>query len=492
MITYTAEFPSNAKKGDINIYAGKGYIYTGIGDSTIVFNWLEINNYNTLNIIRQIYDSEEDGQIDADAIQNPFPDELKLHPDAIDKTALSIKAAEGKISEVIFTGSGPDDMTVGGTYTGHTNRHYIIYIDGTDPDTFRWTPDGGQTWHQYIPITGEPQILEHGIAITFASASGHTLGDSWDFAASAYIGKFLDFKKSDGSTLGSFKQGKDGVYLDGGGFAVTGSTGGTPVRGAGTRLMWIPEKAAFRAGRITDNGWDDENIGYRSVVIGAGRAEKWNDIIIGSGNIRGGYGSNTIIGEGSIYNSSYNLLLGISNVVYDTGAGNLSDNAIVGEYTVISGERGYFHNIFGGYQHRINVNGNDGSTIMGGERCTITESSYAGIIASRISNINYSDYGLIIGGRHNEVNASGAMIIGSSLNNNIPDSLMMGFGIPTIFLADNKIGLGGITDPQSTLDVNGDIEIREPLNGVILKSPGGARWRVTIDNNGELIKTAII
>ena len=42
----------------------------------------------------------------------------------------------------------------------------------------------------------------------------------------------------------------------------------TPASGAGTRMMWIPTKAAFRAGNISSTQWDDANIGYYSFAVG--------------------------------------------------------------------------------------------------------------------------------------------------------------------------------------------------------------------------------
>ena len=48
----------------------------------------------------------------------------------------------------------------------------------------------------------------------------------------------------------------------------TGVLGGTPVSGAGTRIMWIPAKAAFRVGVVTGTEWDDANIGVRSFASG--------------------------------------------------------------------------------------------------------------------------------------------------------------------------------------------------------------------------------
>ena len=49
---------------------------------------------------------------------------------------------------------------------------------------------------------------------------------------------------------------------------VEGTIGGTPVSGAGTRLMWVPAKGAFRAGAVTGTAWDDANIGTNSTVAG--------------------------------------------------------------------------------------------------------------------------------------------------------------------------------------------------------------------------------
>lgn len=45
-------------------------------------------------------------------------------------------------------------------------------------------------------------------------------------------------------------------------------TNGPAITGAGTRLLWYPEKAAFRAGTIGGTQWDDANIGLYSVAAG--------------------------------------------------------------------------------------------------------------------------------------------------------------------------------------------------------------------------------
>lgn len=66
----------------------------------------------------------------------------------------------------------------------------------------------------------------------------------------------------------------DHVVYDGGGLLASGAFGdGTiPAEGPGTRLMWYPGKAAFRAGRISAdaarNWWNDENVGPHSMALG--------------------------------------------------------------------------------------------------------------------------------------------------------------------------------------------------------------------------------
>jgi hypothetical protein len=59
------------------------------------------------------------------------------------------------------------------------------------------------------------------------------------------------------------------LHLENGSLLLTGTGGATPASGAGTRMMWIPEKAAIRAGDVGGAYWDDANIGYGSVAFGA-------------------------------------------------------------------------------------------------------------------------------------------------------------------------------------------------------------------------------
>lgn len=57
-------------------------------------------------------------------------------------------------------------------------------------------------------------------------------------------------------------------------------------------------------------------------------------------------------------------------------------------------------------------------------------------------------------------------------------------------IAENKSPVGiGTTKPSAQLDVFGDIKISDKNSGLILKSPDGKEWKITIDNNGNLTST---
>jgi hypothetical protein len=65
-----------------------------------------------------------------------------------------------------------------------------------------------------------------------------------------------------------FRVNINGGAIFGGQYDGGASSGGIPAEGAGTRMIWYPEKASFRAGYIEGTQWDDANIGYMSVSMG--------------------------------------------------------------------------------------------------------------------------------------------------------------------------------------------------------------------------------
>ncbi|MEZ5285002.1 MAG: hypothetical protein R2712_09385 [Vicinamibacterales bacterium] len=58
------------------------------------------------------------------------------------------------------------------------------------------------------------------------------------------------------------------LNADGGLVASAEGAGGIPANGEGSRMMWYAGKAAFRAGHVSANGWDDAQTGRYSVAFG--------------------------------------------------------------------------------------------------------------------------------------------------------------------------------------------------------------------------------
>ena len=98
-----------------------------------------------------------------------------------------------------FTGSGLDDITIAGAYTGGitaTAAVYQVKIDGTGtPDTFKWSDDGGSSFKQTgISIVSGAQTLNNGVTIEFAATTGHTSDDLWEFGIAQFITEVLETK----------------------------------------------------------------------------------------------------------------------------------------------------------------------------------------------------------------------------------------------------------------------------------------------------------
>jgi hypothetical protein len=101
-----------------------------------------------------------------------------------------------------------------------------------------------------------------------------------------------------------------------------------PFTGAGERLMWHPNKAAFRAGSIGSAGtqWDDPNTGYYSWAGG------YNTTALGLASFAMGY-QNTALG-------SYSTALGYTANADGTGAVSIGYRSTAdADYSVAIGQR---------------------------------------------------------------------------------------------------------------------------------------------------------
>lgn len=119
------------------------------------------------------------------------------------------------------------------------------------------------------------------------------------------------------------------------GFIAAGTFGNgatLPISGAGTRMMWFPSKAAFRAGTVSASEWDISNIGNNSFAGGFNNIAKGdnsfasgqqnqalgtNSAAIGWGNIASGFNS-FAVGSGGQASGPYAIALGRGPIANDS------------------------------------------------------------------------------------------------------------------------------------------------------------------------------
>lgn len=147
------------------------------------------------------------------------------------------------------------------------------------------------------------------------------------------------------------------VLFTGGAWFLPGTPGNTPVQGSGSRMMWYADKAALRAGAVSGNAWDKDNIGKYSFAAGIdvmaqgdyavalgvnNKSANWYGFTAGSDNTAAGvagiamgynnFAKNTgsvAIGYNLIARSVYSVALGngndTSDLQFGIGSGNLDD-----------------------------------------------------------------------------------------------------------------------------------------------------------------------
>ena len=89
--------------------------------------------------------------------------------------------------------------------------------------------------------------------------------------------------------------------------------GNVPISGAGRRMMWYPDKAAFRAGMALSDEWDEINIGNYSFAIGnQTKASGFYSSALGKDNTASGEGA-VVMGSNSIASGFHSFVVGNSN-----------------------------------------------------------------------------------------------------------------------------------------------------------------------------------
>lgn len=107
---------------------------------------------------------------------------------------------------------------------------------------------------------------------------------------------------------------KDSSVVFTGGTTLPGTPGNPPISGGGVRMMWYPDKAAFKAGRVINVSWDKDSIGNYS--FGGG----WNTMAKGiystafGNNTSASGSSSTAMGFGTSATGSNSSAMGLNSI----------------------------------------------------------------------------------------------------------------------------------------------------------------------------------
>ena len=275
----------------------------------------------------------------------------------------------------------------------------------------------------------------------------------------------------------------------------TGNAGYIPLWGSATALT---DSAIFQNGTSVGIGTiapvaqleTTENILVKGMTVGVGTSLAPPQIpgghtVVGVDALpaaTGGY-RNTAIGNStlkSLTTGSNNTAVGsqamenVTQVTNTVAVGSLALNDGITPYSTVA---------VGAQALRY-------STLSSG---TVAVGANAGLLDSTNANVTRADGSIFIGVSTAPLgnNESNQVVIGSSA---------VGLGSNTVVLGDDNItktrlygSVGiGIDAPASSLDVaSGDVEVSQIASGIILKSPDGTRYRVTVANGGTLTVTAV-
>jgi hypothetical protein len=240
-----------------------------------------------------------------------------------------------------------------------------------------------------------------------------------------------------------------------------GIDGPVPTAGDGTRFMWIPSKAALRAGHATGGEWDAANIGQNSTALGL--------TVSVSGQ------SSFAAGEQLTVGGQFTLAAGFNNItVGDSNAVFGQNNSIDGIACLVSGNSNTITgNVNYAFGSVISIVGN-GCLSIGGSNTITGTSNFVLAVSSTVDGIQNSAFGA----NHNVTAGNQTAVFG--FQHTVTGSGNAVFGFINSVSGTNSCVVG------SNDSVNGDSNAIFGNNHVItgaVNSAVGTNQTITGDSN---------
>ncbi len=240
-----------------------------------------------------------------------------------------------------------------------------------------------------------------------------------------------------------------------------------PASGPGTRMMWYPDKAAFRVGRVVDKNWDKDSIGLFSFAAGANtKASQIGTVSIGTNTSATGVydasfgyataasgGAATSMGYFTTASGGYATSMGFETKASGHAATSMGLQAIAEGYTATS---------------------MGGATIASGDYATsmgfLTAARGNRAVSMGNQTIAKSDNSLVVG-KFNDTTATNRLFeIGNGTANNARTNALT-------VIDNGNVGIGN-SEPGFILDLSKRIRLRSEN-----ASLGAGIWFNSNDNS---------
>jgi hypothetical protein len=417
--------------------------------------------------------------------------------------------------------SGLDDATYSGSYTGSTANGFYVAIDAEGaPDTFEFSDNNGDCSGSGVEITGSAQLLCDGISITFASTTGHTQWDEWDYDITASITPQKAINVSDGGNsyfvVNAVANNSNFIGLGAGDSALSATSSNFIGHNAGknatsaTYANFFGEQAGYGATNATNAIFIGANTGVlatdavSAVFIGggsgSGAANATRSNFIGSAVGQDATNANDSNFMG--YNAGYQATNAYNSNFFGYNAGYQATNAyrsnffgaFAGYQATSASHSNFFGNQAGinatganhanflgedagggatnadnsnflGYQAGINATSANSSNFFGKQAgASVTNASYSNFLGFRVgANFHNGTNNIIIGtnislpdGTSNAINIGGVLFGTGTYANT-------NLGGQSVDPTDGRIGIG-VVSPSYTLQVG-----NSHINGIVAR-----------------------
>jgi hypothetical protein len=114
------------------------------------------------------------------------------------------------------------------------------------------------------------------------------------------------------------------------------TAGSVPLSGAGRRMLWYPDKAAFRVGYVSGTNWDKNNIGNYSFAAGYdSKAAGAYSVAMGNNASASGEYS-TALGSNTTASGGFSVAMGTHTTASNTAAAALGSNTTASGYAAVA------------------------------------------------------------------------------------------------------------------------------------------------------------